>query len=294
MESNWMDKQVSLYKTHSDNKGRSATYREILLSSFGENLPTIIELRKLDRSAQDYKIQSKPFKALLQCFTPAAVLASKASGNMAEISRTGLMQLDFDYDDIKQYEVEELKQAIFSLPFIAFCGLSCSGYGFYSLALIAEPEKLNEYAEHCFEVFKYYDIKPDESKGKRPENLRYLSYDANMLIRENPEPLHVTHFRKKQPVKNTIPPTFKPYQKNGGNALLNSEIKKLQIVQSGERWATVQKVAFTIGGLNNSSFLSDIGEAINRNAAFNGEEDKYLKCAKVCFDAGMNEPLKKL
>jgi hypothetical protein len=35
--------------------------------------------------------------------------------------------------------------------------------GFYALALIAEPDKLSDYAEHCFEVLKDYGIQPDES-----------------------------------------------------------------------------------------------------------------------------------
>ena len=289
MESNWIDKQVSLYKTHADNIGQPVSYRDLILSRFAKDLPAIIELKKIDRLAPDYKIRSKPFKAGLQCFTPASLLASKARGNVTEISRTGLMQLDFDYDDIKQYEVEELKQAVFKLPFIAFCGLSCSGYGFYSLAMIAEPERLSEYAEHCFEILKSYEIKPDESKGKKPENLRYLSYDANMLIRENPEPLHVTNFKKKQVLKNTTPATS-AYQNNTGIGLLNTELKKLQNVQSGERWATVQSVAYTVGGLNNRAYFQEIANVIKSTPAFIGEENKYLKCANDCFEAGLKVP----
>ncbi len=292
MENNWLNRQVSLYATHSDNTGRPLTYQEVLLSQFAKDLPAIIGLRKLDRSAPDYKIQTKPFKASLQCFTPAALLESKSAGNIIELNRTGLMQLDFDYDDIKQYDVEELKQAVFSLPFIAFCGLSCSGFGFYALALIEETNRLSDYAEHCFEVLKSYDVKPDESKGKKPENLRYLSYDANMLIRENPEPLHITHFRKKQDVKKADCTTYSYSENNTTNTLLNAELRKLQIVCSGERWATVQKVAFTIGGLNNNSLLHEINNAINSNPAFNGEEAKYLKCANDCFKAGSTKPLK--
>lgn len=193
----WMDLQVSLYRTHSDNTGRAATYRDILLTDFAKDLPALIALRKLDRSAPDYKLQAKPFKALLQAYTPAALLASKAAGNVIELNRTGLMQLDFDYDEIKDYDIRELMQCVFQLPFIAFCGLSCSGYGFYALALIAEPQRLAEYATHCFEILKSYGVNADESKGKKTKNLRYLSYDENMLIRENPEKLQIKHFKAK-------------------------------------------------------------------------------------------------
>ena len=117
MDSNWLQKQVSIYSTHSDNIGRSASYRDVLLSDFARDLPAIANLRKLDRLADDYKKQAKPLKEGLQCFTPAALFGCKAAGKVVEIERTGLMQLDFDYGDISQYNLEELKRAVFSLPF---------------------------------------------------------------------------------------------------------------------------------------------------------------------------------
>ena len=292
MQSNWIDKKVSLYENHRDNKGREASYRDIMLTQFAKDLPAIAGLRKLNILAPDYKIQSKPFKAGLQCFTPAALMVSKEKGNSTVTSLTGIMQLDFDYGDIKNYDLVELKQAVFKLPFIAFCGLSCSGFGFYALALIAEPERLNEYAEHCFEIFKTsYGISPDESKGKKPENLRYLSYDANMLIRYNPEPLRIKHFKTKQAIKKNPAYTYKHSQNGSSNSILNTELSKLQNVQSGNRWATVQKVAYTIGGLNNVDYLNQINHAIISNPTFIGEEQKYLKCAYSCFMAGSKAPL---
>ena len=271
MTSNWLDLQVSLYHTHSDNIGRAATYRAILLTEFAKDLPAIIDLRKLDRSAIDYKLQAKPFKATLQAYTPAALLASKAKDNVIEVSRTGLMQLDFDYDDIKDFDIRELMQCVFQLPFIAFCGLSCSGYGFYALALIAEPERLEEYATHCFEILKSYGVNADESKGKKPENLRYLSYDANMLIRENPEPLKIRHFKAKPATKRHSGISSSTSIRSGSNDVLNAGLIQLQTVISGHRWETVQKVAYTIGGMNNTFYLDDIKAAIESNTEFSGE-----------------------
>jgi hypothetical protein len=287
MNNNWMDQQVSLYATHSDNKGQPATLREILLTKFGRDLPAICELRKLDRLAPDYKIKSKPFKATLQCYTPAALMANKAAGQTAEISRSGLMQLDFDYDDISQFDLQELKQAVFDLPFIAFCGLSCSGYGFYALALIAEPQRLAEYAEQCFTTLKEAGIKADESKGKKPENLRYLSYDASMLIKDNPEPLRIKHFKAQQLAKKVSTDKATTSTAPTSDAILNAALKELRQVQSGKRWATVQKFAYTIGGLDNKEYLHLINKAIQSNSVFEGEEGKYIKCAEKCFNAGL-------
>jgi VirE N-terminal domain len=290
--SNWLDRQVSLYKTHGDNNGRVTTFREVLLTDFSKDLQTIISLRALDKFAENYDTEKLSLKSKLQCYTPAALLACKAKGKLQEISRTGIMQLDFDYKDISDYDIEELKQAIFyGLPSVVFCGLSCSGDGFYALVAIAEPERLTEYAEHCFEYFKKYGVNPDESKGKKIENLRYLSYDCNMLIRENPEALKIKRFIKK-PTPNKAVFLPSPYQPTAnGNGLLNKAIKDIQQTQKGQRWATVQTVAFTIGGLNDPQYLQDLINAINNNTAFAGQEEKYIKCAKDCFHAGSLKPL---
>lgn len=293
-----MDKQVSFYKNHSDKIGRPATYRQILLSLFGDCFPTIYLLRQLEVahdagriSDEDYRVKKVKMKAKLPCFAPAALLQSRAAGNIIEIERTGLLQLDFDYAGIKDYDIEELKECVFSLPFIGFCGLSCSGKGFYALALIAEPERLNKYADHIFNVLIEHVIKPDTGKGKNISDLRYLSYDANMLIRENPEPLKISHFNAQEtpkPVKRTnYPPrTFK-----GSDKRISNGIETLLNVQPGSRWETVQRVAFFFGGLNDSSLLNAINQGIESNSSFAGDEKKYLKCADNCFKAGSQKPL---
>jgi len=288
----WLEQQVSLYSTHSDNTGRPATFREILLTEFKKDMPTLTSLRQLDKTDPDYRAKKTTLKNKLQCYTPAALLASKAKGDLKEIQRSCIMQLDFDYNDIYEYDVEEIKQAIFSLSFIGFCGLSCGGDAFYALALIAEPEKLQQYAEHCFDVLLKYGVRADTSKGKKVENLRYLSYDENMLIREQPEPLRIKHFKPQEAPKKynagiTIQKQFK-----GTNSLVNKGLQMVQEAQVGNRFPTVQKVAYTLGGLNDKSILGAIEQTINNSSQYSGEETKYVKCANDCFNAGATSPLR--
>ena len=293
MESNWLDKTVSLYNSHSDNTGKPATYRDIFKWKFERDLPAIVALRKLDRTATDYKIQAKPLKSKLQCFTPSALLESKATGNVIELHRTGMVQLDFDEKDISMYNLEELKAMVFSLPFIGFCGLSCSGGGFYALALITEPERLSEYAEHFFKVLLKEEIKADTSKGKKVENLRYLSYDSNMLIRENPVPFQLPHFKAKLAIIKAQPYKYTTINNNGNNALFNKGLRDLGIVQSGERYQNVSRVAYAVGGLKIPAHLPQLISAINSNSAFYGETAKYSKIATECYNAGTLKPLSK-
>lgn len=292
MKTNWMNQQVSLYTAHWDNTGRSATYRDILLSDFAKDINTIKELRSMNKEEENYNAKKVALKGGLQCFTPAALLACKAKDNVQVIERTGMMQLDFDYKDIKEYDIEELKHCVFSLPFIGFCGRSCSGDGFYALAMIAEPEKLSDYAEHCFEILKSYGIQPDESKGKKIENLRYVSYDSNMLIRDNPEPLKVTHFRRKETKKAPTYTTATREYKSNNTGLINKKISEVLNVAVGERWAVVQSAAYTLGGLSDPQAIYLLEDAIRTNSSFLGQEHKYLDCANKCFKAGLSNPLK--
>jgi hypothetical protein len=290
----WLDIQVSKYSTHADNFGQPATFRDILLNDFVRDLDTIIALRKLDRNAPDYKKSKVTLKSGLQCYTPAALLKTKMKDHVEEIHRTGIMQLDFDYQDISEYDVEDLKQHVFTLPWVAFCGLSCSGDGFYALVAIAESNRLSEYAEHCFGWLADHGIKADTSKGKKVENLRYLSYDSNMLIRDNPEPLKIKTFRPKPTVKKASQNKFINNRYTGTDALTRVSLEKIKNATTGQRWQTVQQVAYTLGGTRDTTLLEAIKAEINNNSEFAGEETKYCKCAEDCFSAGSMKPLTRM
>lgn len=288
----WKDKQVSLYTSHSERAGRVRSLREILFSDFGENINDIVQLRNLDRNAPDYEQKKREHKNRLQCFA-----LNELTDRKDVVNYSGLMQIDFDKKDCEGYDINELKQAVFSLPFIAFVSLSCSGDGFYALAAIAEPKKQKEYALHIFDVLEQYGLTCDKSKGRNFNDLRYVSYDANWLERDEVEPLRITHFK----------PVFKPLAAtkyntrnkavNGNHApLITSQVNNIASAQIGQRWHTVQAAAYTLGGkvgvgLDANEGLSALIQAIENNTAFAGEQDKYKDCARVCFEAGRAQPM---
>jgi len=282
--SNWLNKEVSFYKSHRDINGKPATYLDILHSQ--KNTDILQELRALDFDDPNYSKRSSLLKSKLECYAPAALLKSRKSGDTIVIEKTGIMQMDFDYKDVKDYDLAELKQAIFKLPFVGYCGLSCRGRGIYALVLIAEPERLSEYAKHCFEVFKSHGINPDESKGQNFTDLRYISFDENRLIRKNPKPLQITNFRAKERSKKDYACKSTSLRIDSPASLINKHLRALRKVQPGKRWPTVQIAAFALGGLSNPELLEKIKEAISNNDSFSGQEDKYIRCAEDCYNAG--------
>lgn len=282
----WLDQQVSIFDTHTA-QGHPATLREILFTSFavphgGRNdLDTIITMRQLNPDDTDYDTRKRALKNTLQAYTPAGFMIERKEE--AVISRTGIISIDFD--DLEQYDINEVKQAIGALPFVGYCGLSVSGRGLFALVLIAEPDRQREYAEHLFEVFNHYGIPPDTSKGRNVNDLRYVSYDSNPVINDYPEPLRIKHRKPKaapKPVKQQI---YQSDEMKKAKAV-NNAVSNIASAQVGQRWGIVQHWAYSLGGFGDTGLLDILQNAIKANPAFTGQEDKYFKCAADCFDAG--------
>ena len=309
----WLDKQISMYECPADNTGRPTTLRQALLCQFAlshpyyyktypddkwlypkgkwengtcNDLDSIINLRTRDVTDSNKTL----IKQTMQCFTPAALLKTKKKNQVEELSRTGLLQLDFDYKDISDYDIDELKLCVFNLEFIALCSLSVSGKGFYALAMIAEPDKLSAYAEHCFEVLMKFGIQVDTTKGRNVHDLRFVSYDSNMLIRENPKPLEIKRFRQKASKSNHVVTSYKT-KPNESTGLVKASLLRIREAQPGTRITTIQQVAYTLGGLGRPELLDEIKYTIFQSNQYAAGIDRSINCAEDCFRNGMANPL---
>ncbi len=295
----WLNFNTSLFACAADNYGTLRTFRQILFSDFAcqhpwfykdhqtntwitgssDDLQTMIDIRNGTALKEEIPL----LKQTLQCFTPSASFECKKRGHEKLISTIPILQLDFDYLN----NIERTMQEIFSLPFVAYVGKSVSGKGLFALVLIAEPEKLREYAEHCFAVFNYYGLKPDTSKGRNYTDLRFISYDCNALYREYPEPLRIKKFHS--PPKPVM--TMKPadHFQVSDSKLIEWAVKQIHQAQVGNRFETVRRVAYCLGGYNTG--LQEIEQAINESIQYDGLQKKYLSHARDGFKAGQLKPL---
>ena len=111
-----------------------------------------------------------------------------------------------------------------------------------------------------------------------------------MLIRENPAPLKIQRFK---PVAQPKP----VYAGTSGqeittkHPLVRKQLELILTATVGCRWQTVQKAAYTLGGIGDPGLLDAITVCIQRNHAFAGQEAKYIKCASKCFADGALQPL---
>ena len=276
---NWLDSKVTYYSDHHGTQSKLLTLRQILFWEFTKHLDIIIQLRHLNPNAENYDNEKRRLKNLLACF------ALNILENRQPVNYSGLISLDFD--DVSN--IDEVAKALFTLPFIAFVSRSCSGRGLYVIALIGEPEKQREYVNHLFNIFEKNGLKCDTSKGRNYNDLRYVSYDANMLIKESPTHLFIKRFyspkiEAKPKTPNNIAKVF-----DSNTGLLKWATEQIKAAQKGQRFETVRRVAYAMGG--HGCGLNEIKEAINTYTQFTGVTSKYLKVAEDCFAAGKQKPI---
>jgi hypothetical protein len=299
-----MDYKTGLFPCVQNNNGVLNSYRYSLFTAFGvahdwfykddntdqwingnsNDLETILSLRSLDIDNEDYAAKKLQAKLTMQCIMPSASCDYKKKGSENILAYTPFMQLDFD--NLHDFDIEEVRQAIFDLPFVAFVQKSVSGFGLWALVMIDEPALLPHYAEHCFYLFEKYKIPIDTGKGMNPTQLRFLSWDQNVVWKDEPKPLKVKRFNtRKIEVKKSQPVTFN----TDSSALVRWAVKEITGAQVGQRFDIVRKVSYTLGGHNTG--LDDVKAAIEFSSQYQGVTKKYLRHAIEGFEAGQKNPI---
>ena len=116
-------------------------------------------------------------KQFLPAITPSGEFTYRSEKKL--VRHSGLIQFDIDLKEnrtIRNYA--DLKGIIGKLPFVAYCGLSCSGTGYWGLIPIANPERHGQHFDALYRVFAHYKIKLDD-KPRNVASLRGYSYDNN-------------------------------------------------------------------------------------------------------------------
>lgn len=295
----WLEIQTSLFDCVMSNQGRICTIHEALVMCllqkhrwFFYEGNKIIEGESIDHDSIDdlrhaalVDYERPMIKKTLQCWTPSGCFSNKSKDPSKRVMIHTNPIMQFDFDHLEDYDIDEAKEAIFSLPFICCVGLSCSGNGLFALALIEEPERLSEYAEYCFRAFEKDGIPVDTSKGRNHNDLRFVTVDRKMLFKQDPTPLKIPRFNAPKLASKPKPINYNSDKKG----LVKWATDQILLAEIGQRFATVQKVSYTMGGCGIG--LDEIIEAIHINPAFYGAESKYKKIAEDCYRDGRSKPL---
>lgn len=119
-------------------------------------------------------------KKKLPAFIPAGIFTNKTAGGLQRHS--GFICIDIDAKDNADTDnFGKLKEFVFQIPQIAYCGLSVSGTGFFCLIPIADPAKHTDYFRAIERDFKRCGIRIDRKCGN-VNRLRFVSYDPAPYI----------------------------------------------------------------------------------------------------------------
>ena len=162
-----------------DTPANPVTIRLLTWLHSDKHRPKIEALRLVgDKATRD------AIKATLPAITPSAVFTYRQEASIVPGSHTRLLQFDIDLKDnrhIRNYA--DLKAQISKLPFVAYCGLSASGKGYWGLVPIAYPERHGQHFDALKRVFAHYKIQID-TKPRNVASLRGYSYDPAPYLPE--------------------------------------------------------------------------------------------------------------
>ncbi|MVM31177.1 hypothetical protein GO755_14135 [Spirosoma sp. HMF4905] len=140
--------------------------------------------RVLTIRAESDKLKRDALKATLPAITPSGVFTYRQASSLVPSGHSGFIQFDIDFKDnphIRNYA--NLKAQLAKLPFVAYCGLSVSGTGYWGLVPIAHPERHGQHFDALFRVFAHYKIRLDD-KPRNVASLRGYSYDPDGYFAE--------------------------------------------------------------------------------------------------------------
>jgi hypothetical protein len=172
-----LDITVSGYSNYMDNKPINVNLKLFLTSDKYQK--EVEQIRTLTDKGQRDKI-----KSTLPAITPSGTFAnSRKDENL--IKHSGFICIDIDLkgnENVNNYT--DLKTELCKIPFVAFCGLSVSGTGYFVLIPIKEHQHHRDYFNTLFSAFQDMNITIDKS-CVNVSRLRGYSYDKDCFINEN-------------------------------------------------------------------------------------------------------------
>lgn len=120
------------------------------------------------------------------------------------ITSTGWVAIDIDYKDNPGLpEARIVRDEIAKIVYVAYSGLSVSGKGVWALIKVKDPTLQHLYFEQLKKDFLHIGIVIDPTKGRHPNDARFLSFDPDAKLKKEFEVydrMPMTNVDKERPV----------------------------------------------------------------------------------------------
>lgn len=173
-----LSKKVTLFNNVSCTKFKDVELRAVLM---GETFKSKVDALR-NESDPD---KQKSMKSKLPCYKIAGTFKGGADADLKQPS--GLLGVDIDAkDNPRVTNFDRLKDVIGALPFVAYCGLSCRGKGYFCIVPIKEPSQYKQHYESLKRDFAQFGLVIDASCSN-VGRLRFVSYDPEPYINPDAE-----------------------------------------------------------------------------------------------------------
>lgn len=247
----------------------------------------IFEQIRLAEESGDQATKNQ-LKTRLYSFTPCAQVQQRRSYDNI-IKFTGLMVLDFDHLDINH--AEQLKEHLFNeYKFIYSSWLSASRHGVRAIVNIPECKSVDEFKEYFAGIETiFHDYIGFDKAPKNCILPMFISYDQDILIRDNPE-------QWIDKVKIVKPPPVQQYIINDKSSSVEKIIaKKINVIVDNGH-PQLRAASFLLGGycgagyINRDHAINIIHKMIDSNQYLSQKSSVYKKTAIEMIDSGMHKP----
>ncbi len=234
--------------------------------------------QKVISKVEEYRnTGDKTLKLSIPCFIPSGTFSERK--DEALIEHSGVICIDVDAkDNTHVSNFQELKKLISQIPYVAYCGLSVGGKGYFLLIPIKHPNKHREHFKACCEDFERCGIVVDHS-CINISRLRFMSHDPDAYFNEN-----ATIYTRVYEEKKEAPKYNKIYDSNAGNDVekLISEIQTIHIDITGSytQWLEIGAAIASEFGESGRSYFHAVSQY---SAKYDPKatDRKYTDCMKM-------------
>lgn len=189
-----LDVEVSRYSGATDAIGTSVNLKQFLFSEEFKDVAE--EIRKGSTPEERHEIKNR-VKGRIPCVTIGGKFSKRDTSHIETPSN--LIGLDIDLKD-NQDIMQDVPSIMSSLPYIAYCGKSISGDGYFAISEIANAKDFKAHFLALQEDMKELGITIDP-QCKDITRLRFATYDPHAYYNPFAEPYNKVYVEKPKPIQ---------------------------------------------------------------------------------------------
>lgn len=137
------------------------------------------------REMEYHSEEQKKFKSKFPCWFVGGTFPLGKIEDKDILDYSNVLAIDIDKKDNPTLDIENLSKTLFELPYVIMISKSISGQGIYVLLLIEDGRYTKEYYNYIDKLWhSKYNIEIDH-QCKNIGRRRFLSYDDDLLIKDN-------------------------------------------------------------------------------------------------------------